>query len=284
MNNTNIKGTENNPLSATEEDLKTPGLVGLPGMTHDSCHQQMIHELGGKNRNEEAGRQREFLFSHCRELSIHLKGNQWICEHGRFHLNLTPVLSRGPKSRALTLLFPARCFSLWHKPFMARETGASSQKCIKRSTVTFQRAKACQPLTVLPFVLHLSNGILWPSHSRPLLLVADATHLKKILAQSFLIFSGPLSLLLLSLKWAQIDKMESFLLGTDFGNQRTLGKPGPHLLPLPCSWACKVPRRKFVSPAVLWHFYCLIIPLYGNLHRYGPAANETNRHKMLRIS
>ena len=191
---------------------------------------------------------------------------------------------RGPENRALTLLFPARCFSLWHKPFMARETGASSQKCIERSTVTFQRAKACQPLAVLPFALHRSNGIHLPSHSGPLLLVAEATHLKKILAQSILIFSGSLSLLLLSLKWAQIDKMESFLLGTDFGNQRTLGKPGPHLSPHPCSSACKVPRRKFVSPAVLWHFYCLIIPLYGNLHRYGPAANETNRHKMLGIS
>lgn len=70
----------------------------------------------------------------------------------------TSSSQRGPKNRALTLLFPARYFSLWHKPFMARETGASSQKCIKRSTVTFQRAKACQPLTVLPFVLHLSNG------------------------------------------------------------------------------------------------------------------------------
>lgn len=48
--------------------------------------------------------------------------------------------------------------------------------------------------------------------------------------------------------------------------------------------ACKVPRWKFVSPAVLWHFYCLIIPLYGNLHHHGPVANETNCHKMLGIS
>lgn len=138
---------------------------------------------------------------------------------------------RGPESRALTLLFPARGFSLWHKPFMARETGASSQKCIERSTVTFQRAKACQPQPSF----HLSSiylmAYIWPSHSGPLLLVAEATPLKKILAQSILIFSGPLSLLLFSLKWAQIDKMESFLLGTDFGNQRTLGKPGPHLSP-----------------------------------------------------
>lgn len=192
---------------------------------------------------------------------------------------------RGPESRALTLLFPARGFSLWHKPFMARETGASSQKCIERSTVTFQRAKACQPQPSFHLSAIYLMAYIWPSHSGPLLLVAEATPLKKILAQSILIFSGPLSLLLFSLKWAQIDKMESFLLGTDFGNQRTLGKPGPHLSPPPpCSSACKVPRRKFVSPAVLWHFYCLIIPLYGNLHRYGPAANETNRHKMLGIS
>lgn len=108
MDNTNIKGTESNPLSATEEDLKTPGLVGLLGMTHDSWHQQMIHELEGKNRNEEAGRQREFLFSHCRELSIHLKGNQWICEHGRFHFNLQ--FSAGPKEPCPNLAISSSLF------------------------------------------------------------------------------------------------------------------------------------------------------------------------------
>lgn len=84
----------------------------------------------------------------------------------------------------------------------------------------------------------------------------------------------------LASKWVQIDKMESFLLGAELGNQITPAKNTRICSPQHPS-ACKVPRWKFVSPAVLWHFYCLIIPLYGNLHRYGPAANETNCHKML---
>lgn len=190
---------------------------------------------------------------------------------------------RGPKEPCPNLAISSSLFLTVAQAFHGKRDRGFIPKMYQEKYCDISEGQTCQPLTVLPFVLHLSNGILWPSHSGPLLLVAEATHLKKTLAQSFLIFSGPLSLLLLSLKWAQIDKMESFLLGTDFGNQRTLGKPGPHLLPPPCSSVCKVPRRKFVSPAVLWHFYCLIIPLYGNLHRYGPAANETNRHKMLGI-
>lgn len=35
----------------------------------------------------------------------------------------------------------------------------------------------------------------------------------------------------LASKWIQIDKMESFQLGTELGNQITPAKPGPHLLP-----------------------------------------------------
>lgn len=172
---------------------------------------------------------------------------------------------RGPESRALTLLFPARGFSLWHKPFMARETGASSQKCIERSTVTFQRAKACQPQPSF----HLSSiylmAYIWPSHSGPLLLVAEATPLKKILAQSILIFSGPLSLLLLSLKWAQIDKMESFLLGTDFGNQRTLGKPGPHLSPPIMFIGMQSSKKEICFPC---SFMTLLLPDYLTLWQF----------------
>lgn len=132
--------------------------MDLPGITRDSWHKPMSHRLG-KNRNEEARRQRELLFSHWRECSVHLKGNRWLCEHGCFHVNLIQ-LSAGLKEPSCPSLATSSLLVLTvAQAFHGSRDGDTIPKMYQEKCYDIWEAKAFQPLTVLPFALRHSNGI-----------------------------------------------------------------------------------------------------------------------------
>lgn len=147
--------------------------------------------------------------------------------------------------------------------------------------MTFQKAKAFQSLTALNFSSIYLIAHIWHPFPGPSLPGSQPRHLRKMLAWGFLIFPGPLSLpffgFKMSTNWQ--NRIISAWHRTWQPDNTSKARSTSTLTHIQS--ACKVPRWKFVSPAVLWHFYCLIIPIYGNLHHYGSVANETNCHKML---
>ena len=132
--------------------------LGWPLSPSDTS--RVVHDLEGNQRKETAENNESLLLSLWRKLPTPLQEQS---VNGFVSIDLFLAASshsqQGPESCVLTLLHPFCPFSLWHNPFVARETEKWSQKCIQGSTLTFPKAKALQPLTVLSFGLHLSNGI-----------------------------------------------------------------------------------------------------------------------------
>lgn len=173
-------------------------------------------------------------------------------------------LSAGPKEPSCPSLATSSLLVLTvAQAFHGSRDGDTIPKMYQEKCYDIWEAKAFQPLTVLPFASVYLMAYIWPSRSGPRL-VAEGMHLKKTLAQGFLIFSRPLPPLILSLKWVQIDKMESSLLGIDFGNQRTLAKPGPHLL-FPMFIGMRSSKMEICFPC---SFMTLLLPDYPTLWQF----------------
>lgn len=96
--------------------------------------------------------------------------------------------------------------------------------------MTFQKAKALQSLTALNFssiylIAHIWHPLPWTIPPR---ITAQAPE-EKCWPGASLYFQVLFYSHSLASKWVQIDKIESFLLGTELGNQITPAKPGPQV-------------------------------------------------------
>lgn len=143
----------------------------------------------------------------------------------------------GLKSFGLTIPFPACWFPPWHWLFMAEERQGCSRQGRDPKNIAgevpwhFRRPKHSnlwQPfnLSSIYLMAHIWPPLPWITPCR----LAAQTPEERLWPGASFHFQVLFCSHSLASKWVQIDKMESFLLGTELGNQITPAKPGPHLL------------------------------------------------------
>lgn len=148
-----------------------------------------------------------------------------------------PRSQHGLKSFGLTIPFPACWFPPWHWLFMAEERQGCSRQGRDPKNIAgevpwhFRRPKHSnlwQPfnLSSIYLMAHIWPPLPWITPCR----LAAQTPEERLWPGASFHFQVLFCSHSLALKWIQIDKMESFLLGTELGNQITPAKPGPHLL------------------------------------------------------